>query len=137
MEEDGGERIRPRHQVPHYHGDHVRALFLVAAIVLIVAQSTGVDLPVSTFWAVTVSALLVVVAGVTNPAQKTVHWLSEILSVWGTIVFGISAVNHYRAGVNILDGGFLYVEALAILFLLSLYFTTKTLRGLMTRTNTF
>jgi len=133
MEEDGGDRVRPRYEVPHYHGDAVRALFLVAAIVLIVAQSTGVNLPFSTLGSVLGATLLVIAAGVTNPGQKGIHWLNALLAILGTITFGTSAVNHYRAGTQILDGGFIYIEALALISLIALYFTTRTIRGLMLR----
>ena len=35
----GGILVPPRHKIPHYHGDAVRALFVVSAILLIVAKS--------------------------------------------------------------------------------------------------
>ncbi|KKW40286.1 MAG: hypothetical protein UY89_C0003G0030 [Parcubacteria group bacterium GW2011_GWA1_54_9] len=39
--------VPPRREIPHYHGDETRVIFVVSAIVLIVAQSTGADLPLS------------------------------------------------------------------------------------------
>jgi hypothetical protein len=41
----------------------------------------------------------------------------------------MTAVNHYRAGTSIFDPSFIYIEALALLSLVALYFTTRTIRG--------
>lgn len=133
MQEDGGESIPRRHRIPHYHGDAVRALFVTSAVVLIVARSTGVDLPLSTFGTVTASVALVIAAGITNPASFWIHWINAGLAMAGTVLFGMSAVDHYRLGVSVFDPSFTYIEALALLSLVALYFTTRTIRGLHTR----
>ncbi len=126
----GGEPGVPaRHRIPHYHGDETRVLFFVSAVVLIVAQSTGAELPLSTAGAVISAVLLVVVAGITNPAQGWIHWLNAFIAVYGTILFGMTAVDHYRSGISFFDPSFAYVEALALLALVALYFTTRTIRG--------
>ena len=131
--ENGGESVPRRRRIPHYHGDEVRVLFVISAVVIIVAQSTGAELPFSTFGAVTAAVVLVVAAGITNPAQFWIHWLNALLAILGTIRFGITAVEHYRAGVSFLDPSFTYVEALALLSLIALYFTTRTIRGIHMR----
>jgi uncharacterized membrane-anchored protein YitT (DUF2179 family) len=132
---EGGETIPSRQVTAHYHGDNVRALFFVSALVLIVAQSTGADLPFSTLGAVVASVVLVIAAGITNPMQKGIHWFNAIISVLGTLVFGTAAVTHYRAGVSLFDPSFTYTEALAILSLVALYFTTRTIRSAAQHTN--
>lgn len=141
-EGDGGGESRgsvisvpPLHEIPHYHGDSVRVLFVVSAVILIVAKSTGADIPLSTFGTVTAAVILVIAAGITNPAQFGIHWLNAFLAVVGTILFGMTAVEHYRAGISIFDSSFVYVEALALLSLLALYFTARTVRGLHMRPN--
>jgi hypothetical protein len=126
---DLGESVPPRHRIPHYHGDQARVLFVVCAVVLIVAQSTGAELPLSTMGAVMAAVLLVVTAGITNPAQGWIHWLNEFIAMTGVLLFGTSAVSHYRAGASIFDTSFAYIEALALLSLIALYFTTRTIRG--------
>lgn len=131
--EDGGESIPPRREIPHYHGDGVRALFVVGAVLIIVAQSTGANLPLSTTGAVFSAVMLVVAAGVTNPAQRAIHWFNGILAALGTLIFGIAAVNHYRAGISLFEPSFLYVEILAILSLVALYLSTRTIRGITQR----
>ena len=130
---DGGESV-PRHrEIPHYHGDAVRVLFFVSAIVLVVAQSTGAELPLSTTGAVISAVVLVVAAGITNPAQTGIHWINALLAVIGTLLFGTTAVAHYRAGASVFDFSFAYIEALALLSLVALYFTTRTIRGISQR----
>ena len=126
---DGGEHIPRHHKIPHYHGDGVRALFVVSAVLLIVAQSTGAELPLSTFGTVIVAVVLVIAAGITNPAQFWIHWANAFLAMFGVLLFGTTAVNHYR------DPSFVYVEALALLSLIALYFTTRTVRGLHMKEN--
>ena len=130
-----GGNISPRLEIPHYHGDNTRILFVMSAILIIVAKSTGAYLPLSTTVAVIAAIVLVIVAGITNPRQGEIHWINALLAASGTIIFGVSAINHYRAGVGLLDPSFIYVEILALLSLISLYFTTRTIRGFYLRSN--
>lgn len=131
--EPGGDGVPRQRKFSHYHGDEVRVLFLVSALVLVVAESIGADLPLTTTGAVVAAIILVVAAGITNPAQSGVHWFNALLAAFGTLLFGISAVNHYRAGLSLFDSSFASTEALALLSLVALYFTTRTIRGLVQR----
>lgn len=134
FEGNGSETAVPPHRsLPHYHGDEVKGLLVFIAFVIIVAQSTGADLPLSTWGAVGSAVVLVVVAGITNPKQVWIHWMSEAIAFVGTLVFGNAAVTHYRVGGSLLDSSFAYTEALALLFLLTLYFATRTIRGIYLR----
>jgi len=119
--------------MPHYHGDAVRALFLIGAILIIVAESTGADLPLSTASAVLAAIILVIAAGITNPATQWIHWVNSLLAVLGTLIFGMTAVGRYRAGVSIFEPSFFYIEGIALISLLALYFTTRTIRGIFLR----
>lgn len=130
MREEDAPPIRLRRDIPHYHGDAVRALFVVGALVLIIAQSTGADLPLSTFMTVFVAAILVVAAGITNPAQRWIHWANAGLAALGLIVFGSAVVTKFRAGADAAGQTFIFLEGLALLSLIALYFAVRTLRGL-------
>jgi hypothetical protein len=132
-EGDGGTSVPPHREIPHYHGDQVRVIFVVSAVALIVAQSTGADLPLSTTWTVISAVLLVIAAGITNPAQFMIHWVNALIAISGTIIFGMTAVGRYRADVSLFDPSFIYIEALTLLSLMALYFTTRTIRGLNQR----
>lgn len=133
FEGNGVDIVPPRRTVPHYHGDEVRTLFFVSAIVLIIAQSTGAELPLSTIGTVASAVALVIMAGITNPAQYGIHFVNALISVFGALLFGITAIDKYRAGVRLLDASFVYVEVLALFSLLALYFATRTIRGLLQR----
>lgn len=133
--EGGGESgetiigVPPRREIPHYYGNNVRVLFVVSAVVLIIAQSTGAELPMSTTTAVISAVILVIVAGITNPVQGWIHWANEFIAMFGVLLFGTSAIDHYRAGLGFFDPSFAYIETLALLSLLALYFATRTVRG--------
>lgn len=133
FEGNGGDIVPPHFEIPHYHGDEARVLFVIGAIVLVVAQSTGAELPLSTLGSVVAAIILVVAAGITNPAQYQIHWANALIAIVGALLFGTAAVDHYRAGVSFFDSSFVYVEALALLSLVALYFTTRTIRGLNQR----
>ena len=127
---DSEGEVPMRHKkIPHYHGDEVRVIFVVSAIVLIIAQSTDAHLPFSTFGAVLSAILLVVAAGITNPSGGWIHWVNALIAVLGILIFGTSAVAHYREGINVFDPSFMYIEALSLLSIFALYFTTRTIRG--------
>lgn len=130
FEGNGGESVPHRRDIPHYHGDAVRVLFVVSSVVIIIAQSTGADLPLSTFGAIISAVVLVVIAGITNPAQSWIHWFNAFVAVIGVLLFGTAAVEHYRSGTNVFDMSFIYIEALALLSLAALYLTTRTIRGI-------
>lgn len=127
---DGGISVPKRHHLLHYHGGTVRVLFVVSAFLLIVAKSTGADIPLTTFGTVVAAVVLVVAAGITNPALSWIHWTNFIIAAYGTVLFGTTAVERYRAGVSAFDYSFVYIEALALIFLLTLYLTTRTIRGM-------
>lgn len=134
---DMGESVLPpRRRIPHYHGDSVRILFVIGAVIMIVAQSTGAELQLSTRGIVILATILVVAAGITSPRQFWIHWVNAIFAALGTFFFGTNAVDHYRAGTNIFNSSFIYVEILAILSLIALYFTTRNIRGIYTRIKT-
>jgi hypothetical protein len=128
---------KPRINYPliaHYHGDAVRILFIASAVILVIAQSIGANLPLSTLAAIIWVTALVIAAGITNPAQIAIHWCNAILSLAGTLLFGVAAVSGYRGmEVSIFHPSFLVIEVLAILSIFALYLSTRTIRGLLQR----
>ena len=117
----------------HYYGGHVRALFVTSALVLIVSATSGAQLPLSEMGTVFTAILLMLAAGITNPEQYWIHWINEGFSLVGTVLFATTAIDYYRMGLSFVDRSFLATEALAILSLVALYYTTKTVRGLSLR----
>ena len=134
-EGNGGASVPRKREIPHYHGDEVRVIFVVSALIIIVAQSTGAELPFSTAGAVVSAVILVIAAGITNSELSWIHWVNTLLAIAGTLLFGTSAIERYRAGINLTDPSFIYLEVLALLSLIALYFTTRTIRGRFLRAN--
>ena len=128
-----GYIVPARKGVRHYYGDTVRVLFVSSAVLLVIAATTDADLPLSMIGAVAWAVVLVVAAGITNPEQGWIHFANEAIAIVGTLVFATSAIGHWRAGAGIFDSTYLFVEIIALLSLLSLYFTTKTIRGALLR----
>ena len=122
-----GAPIRVSRQ--HYYGDVARILFVMAAIVILVAETTGADIPLTAGEAVIWAVILAISAGITNPEQSWIHWINEGIAILGVLVFGTSAIAHYRAGAGLLDSSYLYNEILALLSVITVYYTTKTIRG--------
>ena len=133
MAPEEGVLVPHKQEIPHYHGDEVRILFLIAGLIAIFAQSTGAGLPLSTSGVVLGSVLLVIAAGITNPKQVWIHWVNFTLALLGSFIFCRAAILHYREDFNVFDGAFIYIEALALISLVSLYFTIRTIRGIMLR----
>ncbi|MDO8408078.1 MAG: hypothetical protein Q7S95_02485 [bacterium] len=128
-----GYMVPARKGVRHYYGDTVRVLFVSGAVLLVIAETTGAHLPLSPLGVIVSAVLLVVAAGITNPEQGWIHFANEAIAVVGTLVFASSAIGHWRDGAGIFDSTYLFVEIIALLSLLSLYFTTKTIRGTLLR----
>ena len=127
--DNDGMPVHERRSQQHYYGDTARILFIMGAVLLLVASTTGADLPLSPSATIAAAVILVVAGGVTNPAQTWVHWVNEIIAILGVLIFGNSAIANYRAGASITNSSYIYTEIIAILALIALYYTTKTIRG--------
>lgn len=128
-----GDMLPPRPHVRHYYGDTVRILFVAIAIAMVVGETTGAALPLSATTAVIAAITFAVAAGITNPGQKWIHYINEALAILGALIFTTSAALHWRAGAGFFDPSYFFTELVAILSIIALYFTTKTLRGLLLR----
>jgi len=124
------EYIRTEESRPtHYHGDTVRILFLLASGFIFATRFVGAALPFS-FGAIMLLILtLVIAAGITNPAQKWIHYVNMLVSIAGTITFGGLAFSRIETAEQLFSSDVLVV-LIATLFLAALYFATRTVRGL-------
>ncbi len=86
-------------------------------------------LPIPTPVSIFVIVILGLAAGFTSPRQTWVLMLDVLISLAGTIGFGYFGVMEYQT-YSIQDMLFWINEGLAVVFLLSLYFSAKTLRGM-------
>ena len=134
MNDDFTTPVPSRREVPHYHGDAVRALLVIAAILIVVSAFMLGASPLGGVAAVLAAIILVIVAGVTNPVQLWIHWVGAALAALGALFFGSTALGSYRTGGIVSDPvAFIFTMALAIICLIALYLATRTIRGMMLR----
>jgi hypothetical protein len=116
--------------VPHYYGDFVRQLFLVGAIgMLVLIPFFEVIIPLLLPFQVFGALLLIVLAAMTNPRNKTVMISDAIAAIVGAAVFELVAMSAYTSG---LFYSFLAHQVLAAVFMFALYFALKTVRAMET-----
>ncbi|MBI1833548.1 MAG: hypothetical protein HYR90_01855 [Candidatus Andersenbacteria bacterium] len=127
--ESSRRKYAPPNAFQHYYGDTVRRLFVAAGIVILVALPFFNDvLPVPTF--ISLLALLVVniVAGLTNPMQRWIMFFDVIVSILALLSFEYHAISRYN---DIPLALFATDQLLTIIFFFALYYSVKSLRGLM------
>jgi hypothetical protein len=118
-------------QAMHYYGDVVRKLFLAAGIFMLVMLAfMNTFLPVPLYGSIAIALGICIFAGLTNPVQKWVTGLNVIIALTGTAIAENQAVLGYNA-YSLLHRTFWANQILAVIFLFALYFSTKTLRGML------
>ena len=127
--QDGSEEVlhTKKSDVPHYHGQVIRRLFLAAGIITLIAVAFNNDFllfsPAVTF---VIALLFIFAAALTAPKQ---HW-DEVFNV-GVALFGL-AIFSFVAIVDYSSTDFFWFlvrQGLVIIFAFALYFSLKTLRG--------
>ncbi|MBP6869041.1 MAG: hypothetical protein KBC16_02955 [Candidatus Pacebacteria bacterium] len=129
MTRDGDYHVESFLKWPkHYHGDVVRVLFVAIAMLIFLTEFVGARLPFTSSGIITMVLVLVISAGITNPAQKWIHILNMGISIFGTMIFGnvaLSKLNVPSADISQVGT----VTLISVLFLCALYFATRTVRG--------
>lgn len=122
------ERKSPK--IKHYYGDTVRGLFMVAGILLLVEflfdrQLLEFNLSIG----ILVVLILTFLAGYTSPESKIVVFWNVTFSAIAFFVSEYFVLTDYLANETILRTVFILRQGVAVLFLVSLYFSVKTWRG--------
>jgi FtsH-binding integral membrane protein len=115
----------------HYHGDHVRWLFLTNSVVLLIAFplfKTAAVIPVI-FGTVLVITLMVL-AGLTTSKYKWVHIANMVVALMGVAIFEVLA---FATDLTTDPLVFLIRQGVALSFLLALYFTPRTVLGIFSK----
>ncbi len=120
----------PSRPLTHYYGDTVRKFFLVAGLVLLFAilrdrEFLSFYLVVGVFSVL----LLTILAGLTNPRMREVIMADVVVSTVMFLLFEYLAVNEYLQTGDFFDEIFFLRQLLALVFLIAVYFSTKTYRG--------
>lgn len=117
----------------HYYGDLVRKLFLTGAILMLLTlpfMSTYIEVPI--YISILAAITIGVVAGITNPAQKWAGILNFGIALTASFIFEYQAIMGYTH-YSYLHRTFLINQILAVIFLVALYFATKTVRGMVVK----
>jgi hypothetical protein len=115
---------------PHYYGNVVRALFVAAALIMLVGlPALTAYLSVSTPISVVGMLVLGLSAGLTNPKQIWVAVVNACIAIVGFMVFESYAVSSYQI-FGSTSKFFITNLVLSFIFILAVYFSVKTLRGL-------
>ncbi len=118
-------------RIPHYYGDVVRIIFVIAGLTMLIFLPIFKDLVV-----VPISSVILVIicidlfAGLTNPLQKWISLVNLIISLSAFIIFESIAVDYFSTSEKLYAS---VNQFLALLFFLSLYFSTKTFRGFLVK----
>jgi hypothetical protein len=116
--------------IPHYYGDKVRQLLLAAGCLILLAVIF--DRELQNFYIVlgVVGVLIfTILAGLTSPQNRKVLVNTAALSAAMFLLFEYFAISNFISTQVVTSPAFLLREALAVIFLTILYFSTKTLRG--------
>lgn len=113
--------------IPHYHGDSVRVLFVLAAVLMfLVIPIWGPMLPFGLGTEVLAGVILILLAGFTSPHSPMVLWLDCFAAGAGAFLLEFAAVV-YRSQPGILLA---VREIAALLLLAALYQSVKTVRAM-------
>lgn len=122
---------------PHYYGNTVRVIFIIAAFVMLASALFDEGLLAFYLLAGIFGALtLTILAGLTNPKTMSVLIAEAVVAALAFLIFEYFAISAYRQTESLTDIIFLLRQILAILFITALYFSVKTVRGMKLEKNT-
>ncbi|MEK7601791.1 MAG: hypothetical protein AAB480_04640 [Patescibacteria group bacterium] len=116
-------------QIPHYYGDAVRMLFLVAAVVMLGGAPFYADMLKQQLpFLIAGAAVMVMLAATTSPWSVMVMRLNAVVSGVGAVVFEYWALMNYQTGTPV---EFALRQAIALMCMFAFYFALKTLRSML------
>ncbi len=123
------EILVPEKVHPHYYGNLIRKNFFFAGFVIMMAALLDSELRsfylfVGLFGVVGVTVL----AGLTSPRKRAVMLTDVLVSAFMFLVFEYFAIAAYARYENFSDSVFLLRQLIAVVFLVALYYSTKTMR---------
>lgn len=118
------------HPVPHYYGDFVRECLMGSGVGLLLLVILDKEL-FQFYIVIGIVGVLAftILAGMTSPKNRSVIFYIATISAIMFLLFEFFAMDHYQRFGQIFNTIFLLRQAMAILFIVILYFSTKTLRG--------
>ncbi len=112
--------------VPHYYGDMVRRLFMIAGSIMLVTTPFFQDrLPVSAYVGLCAIIVLDVIAGLANPLIRWLGYVEAAIALCACMTFEYFAIRDF----SVYDSLFWINQTLALLFFIALYYAVKTSRS--------
>lgn len=115
---------------PHYYGDIVRTLMIIGGVVMMGTLPFFADLvPGPLFFSVFAMLVLAVFGGLMNPRQRWIVLFDAIISGAAFLIFEYYAIAAFQMR-GFSDTFFIVNQILALVFFVSVYFGTKTVRAM-------
>ncbi|MEN9342021.1 MAG: hypothetical protein RIQ54_277 [Candidatus Parcubacteria bacterium] len=116
----------------HYYGDTVRRLFIAAAVIMTVtlpffAEEIGMAASGISIIGIILTGLA---AGLTNPKSITSAVINGIVSGVAVLVFELYSIDTYTR-LQTMSIFLLINQLLAALYIIALYYSIKTIRGIV------
>lgn len=114
---------------PHYHGNLVRKQLFFAAFVIMIAALLDSELRnfylfVGLFGVVGITVL----AGLTSPQKRGITFIDVLVSAIMFLIFEYFAISAFIRYENFSDPVFFFRQLIAVIYLIALYYSTKTMR---------
>lgn len=121
--------LPPSKRHPHYYGELVRKHLFFAAFVIMIAALIDNELRnfylfVGLFGVVG----LTVLAGLTSPQKRSIMFTDVLVSAFMFLIFEYFAINAFVQFQSFSDPVFFFRQLIAVVYLITLYYSTKTLR---------
>lgn len=129
-EEDPYTEIdRRQHYQPHYYGDVTRRYMFLAGFVIMAAALLDSELRnLYILLGVFGVAVFTILAGLTSPQKRAVLFIDVMISAIMFPLFEYLAIVAYVQYENFYEPAFFLRQLLAVIFLITLYYSTKTTR---------
>lgn len=114
--------------ISHYYGDTVRQFFVGIAVLIGICMPFSGNLQLAAAYAVPAVVVLIVLAGLTNPHGGIILTADAIASVVGFLMAELVAIAAYNNGAYI---PLAILECISVLFLVTSYYSIKTVRAMM------
>lgn len=114
---------------PHYYGNLIRKYLFLAGFIIMIAALIDSELRsfyliVGLFGVVSITVL----AGLTSPQKRGIMFIDVLVSAIMFLIFEYFAIAAYVRSENFLNEIFFFRQLLAVVFLIALYYSTKTMR---------
>jgi len=114
---------------PHYYGNLIRKQLFFAAFVIMIAALIDSELRNFYFFVGLFGVVgFTVLAGLTSPQKRTIMFTDVLVSAFMFLIFEYFAISAFVRYENFSDPVFFFRQLIAVIYLVTLYYGTKTLR---------